>query len=120
ILLNVNIPALPLEQIHGLRTTRQGLRVYRDRLDQRIDPRGQPYFWIGGDAPTGVVESGTDFGALHEGFVSITPLQLDLTAYPAQHMLKNWQWQAGQPTENQQMAVPFSASELALDQSRSK
>ena len=97
ILLNVNVPHLPLEKIHGLRSTRQGLRVYRDRLDQRVDPRGQAYFWIGGDAPTGIVEDGTDFGALNDGFVSLTPLQLDLTAYPALHMLKNWRWQPEQP-----------------------
>jgi len=100
ILLNVNIPQLPASEIRGIHSTRQGLRVYRDRLDQRVDPRGQPYFWIGGDAPTGVVEQGTDFGALNDGYISITPLQLDLTAYPALHMLKNWRWQPGQPTEN--------------------
>lgn len=92
ILLNVNIPNLPFSLIKGFQITRQGMRVYRDRLDQRTDPRGQPYFWIGGDAPTGVPESGTDFGALAEDYVSITPLQLDLTAYPALHMLNNWEW----------------------------
>ena len=92
ILLNVNIPNLPAEQIKGMRITRQGMRVYRDRLDQRIDPRGRPYFWIGGDAPTGLPESGTDIGALAEGHVSITPLQLDLTAYPALHQMSNWDW----------------------------
>jgi 5'-nucleotidase len=68
------------------------MRVYRDRLDQRIDPRARPYFWIGGDAPTGIPESGTDFGALADGAVSITPLQLDLTAYPALHLLNTWKW----------------------------
>jgi 5'-nucleotidase len=70
--------------IRGYRLTRQGLRVYRDRLNQRIDPRGRSYFYIGGDAPTGIPESRTDLGALSEGFISITPLQLDLTVYPAQ------------------------------------
>jgi 5'-nucleotidase len=92
VLLNVNIPYLPEDEIKGLRITRQGTRVYHDRLDQRIDPRGRPYFWIGGDAPGGLTENGTDIGALSEGYVSITPLQLDLTAYPAQHMLKSWGW----------------------------
>ncbi|HJS28191.1 MAG TPA: 5'/3'-nucleotidase SurE [Anaerolineales bacterium] len=47
ILLNVNIPAVPFEKIRGIKLTRQGLRVYRDRLDRRIDPRGEPYYWIG-------------------------------------------------------------------------
>lgn len=83
ILLNVNIPHLDESEIREVRITRQGLRVYRDRLDTRQDPRGTPYYWIGGDSPTGIPEAGTDFGALSEGFVSITPLQLDLTAFPA-------------------------------------
>ena len=69
-LLNVNVPCLPDEQIAGTRITRQGLRVYRDELVAREDPRGRPYYWIGGDAPTGVPEEGTDFGALNEGYVS--------------------------------------------------
>ncbi len=90
ILLNVNVPHLPQEKIHGYRVTRQGLRVYRDRLDRRVDPRGRPYYWIGGDAPTGIPENGSDFGALADGYVSITPLQLDLTAYPAMRVLSNW------------------------------
>jgi len=81
ILLNVNIPLMPLDQIKGYRMTRQGLRVYHDRLDRRVDPRGRSYYWIAGDSPTGIPEDGTDIGALAEGYVSITPLQLDLTAY---------------------------------------
>ncbi len=90
ILLNVNVPFISEEQIRGIRTTRQGLRVYHSRLDERIDPRGRPYYWIGGDAPTGVPEFGTDVGALTEGFVSVTPLQLDLTAYHALTELSTW------------------------------
>jgi len=93
ILLNVNVPFLPAEQIRGLRLTRQGLRVYHSRLDERVDPRGRPYYWIGGDAPTGVPERGTDVGALAEGFVSVTPLQLDLTAYHTLPDLNTWDWE---------------------------
>jgi 5'-nucleotidase len=93
ILLNINIPYRPLEEIKGIRLTRQGLRVYRDRLDRRTDPRGRPYYWIGGDAPTGVPEAGTDIGALDEGYVSITPLQLDLTAYSTMQQISAWDWQ---------------------------
>jgi 5'-nucleotidase len=91
-LLNVNVPFLKAEDIHGFRITRQGLRVYHSRLDERTDPRGRPYYWIGGDAPTGVSESGTDVGALAAGFVSVTPLQLDLTAYRAISDLNTWNW----------------------------
>jgi 5'-nucleotidase len=92
ILLNVNVPFLREDQIQGFRLTRQGLRVYHSRLDERIDPRGRPYYWIGGDAPTGVPERGTDIGALAEGFISVTPLQLDLTAYQVLPDLSSWQW----------------------------
>jgi 5'-nucleotidase len=53
ILLNVNVPFLNDDQIQGFRLTRQGLRVYHSRLDERVDPRDRPYYWIGGDAPTG-------------------------------------------------------------------
>jgi 5'/3'-nucleotidase len=90
--LNVNVPFLPDEQIGGILVTRQGLRVYRDSLVRREDPRGRPYYWIGGDAPTGVPEEGTDFGALAAGQVSVTPLHLDLTAYSAVEALSSWNW----------------------------
>jgi 5'/3'-nucleotidase len=93
ILLNVNVPFLADDKIGGICLTRQGLRVYHSRLDERTDPRGKPYYWIGGDAPTGVPERGTDVGALAEGFVSVTPLQLDLTAYRALTDLNTWHWE---------------------------
>ncbi len=92
ILLNVNVPYLPDEKIKGILTTRQGLRVYRDRLDRRLDPRGRPYYWIGGDAPTGVPDEGTDFGALARGYVSVTPLHLDLTSHRGMEALKDVSW----------------------------
>jgi 5'-nucleotidase len=92
ILLNVNIPYLNIDKIKGIVVTRQGLRVYRDRLDRRIDPRGKPYYWIGGDAPTAVPDEGTDFGVLEQGFVSITPLQLDLTDFNAVSHLRKISW----------------------------
>lgn len=92
ILLNVNVPYLKDEQIKGMMITRQGLRVYRDELVVRNDPHGKPYYWIGGDNPTGVIENGTDFGSLSAGYVSITPLQLDLSAYHAQETIRNWDW----------------------------
>jgi 5'-nucleotidase len=91
-LLNVNVPYLPDDQIRGAMITRQGLRVYRDQLDSRMDPRGKPYYWIGGDAPTGVPDEGTDFGALSKGYISITPLHLDLTAHDVLHTLSGWEW----------------------------
>lgn len=93
ILLNVNVPLLKQEEIRGFRLTRQGLRVYHSRLDEGADPRGTPFYFIGGDAPTGVPERGTDIGALAEGYVSVTPLHLDLTAYKALTDLNTWAWE---------------------------
>jgi 5'-nucleotidase len=90
ILLNVNVPYLAEQQVKGIQITRQGLRLYRDSLEKRLDPRGRPYYWIGGEAPTGISEEGTDFGALSEGYVSVTPLHLDLTAHPHIPHLKSW------------------------------
>ncbi|MDD2695934.1 MAG: 5'/3'-nucleotidase SurE [Anaerolineales bacterium] len=94
-LLNVNVPYLSDEAIKGFVVTRQGLRVYRDSLVRREDPRRRPYYWIGGETPTGVPEDGTDFGAVSQGFVSITPLQLDLTARSALAALSHWDWGEG-------------------------
>ncbi|HLE16251.1 MAG TPA: 5'/3'-nucleotidase SurE [Anaerolineales bacterium] len=91
-LLNVNIPGLLEQDIKGILVTRQGLRVYRDQLDRRNDPRGKPYYWIGGEAPTGIPEEGTDIGALAAGYVSITPLDLDLTACEVIEKIKDWDW----------------------------
>lgn len=92
-LLNVNVPYMPLTELAGFKITRQGLRVYRDELDRRLDPRNRPYYWIGGQSPTGVPEEGTDFGALKQGFVSITPLHLDMTACDVMDSLEIWEWE---------------------------
>ena len=91
-LLNLNVPYLPADQIRGIAITRQGLRIYHDELVRRADPRGRPYYWIGGKAPTGIKEEGTDIGSLAEGWVSITPIQLDLTAHHLIETLQTWNW----------------------------
>ena len=92
VLLNVNVPYLKYAEIKGFRISRQGLRIYRDALVRREDPRGRPYYWIGGEAPTGVPDEGTDFGDLQAGYVSITPIQLDLTAHEQLAHLRSWGW----------------------------
>jgi 5'-nucleotidase len=79
ILLNVNVPGLPEEKIMGIQITRLGMRIYRDELVTRLDPRNRPYYWIGGEYPIALPETGTDAGALQAGYVSVTPLSLDLT-----------------------------------------
>ncbi len=92
VLLNINVPYLSDDEFKGFMVTRQGLRVYRDALVRRQDPRGRPYYWIGGDFPTGIPEDGTDVGALAAGYVSLTPLQLDLTARAALDPLRQIDW----------------------------
>jgi 5'-nucleotidase len=92
LLFNVNVPNVSLDQIQGFRVTRQGMRVYNAVLDRRSDPRGQPYYWIGGTIPSGIPDDGTDIGAIAENHVSITPLHLDLTEYDRNQQMSLWAW----------------------------
>jgi 5'-nucleotidase len=87
VLLNVNVPQ---GAIHGAQITRTGQRIYKDELVARLDPRGRPYYWIGGEFPTGIPDDGTDVGALHNSYISITPIQMDMTAYQFMETLKTW------------------------------
>ena len=80
-LLNVNVPALPTEEIKGFALTRQGKRRYDDAVVERTDPRGKTYYWIGGGPFAFVDGEGTDFSAVQQGLISVTPLHLDLTNY---------------------------------------
>jgi 5'-nucleotidase len=80
-LLNVNVPAVPRENIKGWRFTRQGKRHYSENIVERVDPRGKKYYWIGGDDLGFDQDDGTDCMAVHEGYVSVTPLQVDMTNY---------------------------------------
>lgn len=90
-LLNVNVPPLPLDQIKGFRIVRQGLRTYHDVLVARVDPYGRPYYWIGGDRPGGDLnEPGTDLNAVHSGYVSLTPIHLDMTNYAMMREMETW------------------------------
>jgi 5'-nucleotidase len=82
-LLNVNVPDRPREQMAGFRITRQGKRRYGEALIEKVDPRGKKYYWIGGDELGFVHEPGTDYAAILEGAVSITPIHLDLTHHPS-------------------------------------
>jgi 5'-nucleotidase len=91
LLLNVNVPTVPCNEIAGVEITRLGKRIYRDVLIERQDPRGHKYYWIGGEPPTGVIEDGTDIAALAANRISVTPLQLDLTAHQMVNELRGWQ-----------------------------
>jgi 5'-nucleotidase len=80
-LLNVNVPHVSKEVLKGWRMTRMGKRHYSENIVERVDPRGAKYYWIGGDDLGFAQEDGTDCIAVHEGYVSVTPLQVDLTDY---------------------------------------
>lgn len=86
VVLSLNIPK---SDVRGWALTRQGQRVYRDQLVVRDDPRGKPYYWIGGEWPTGIADHGTDIWAVEHGYASITPLDLDLTAHSAFAQLRH-------------------------------
>jgi 5'-nucleotidase len=92
IFLNVNVPCRRAEEIAGVAVTRLGRRVYRDVLIERQDPRGRPYYWIGGDPPTGHQDEGTDIWAAANGYVSLTPIHLDMTAHDLIPELQTWQF----------------------------
>jgi len=78
-LLNVNVPDLPLPQIKGYRVTRLGRRHKAESVIKTETPRGETCYWVGAAGPAADAGEGTDFHAIESGFVSITPLQIDLT-----------------------------------------
>lgn len=87
-LLNINIPDGPPSGIKGIRVTRLGSRVYQNVITDQVDPHGRPYFWIGGKGPTWEKENGTDYSAASQGYVSLTPLMVDLTHYGLHQEMK--------------------------------
>ena len=88
--LNVNLPHRPWAEIRGLRLTRLGTRVYRDSIVRKTDPRGRDYYWIGGQDPVWEPGEGTDFHAVQEGWISVTPMALDLTDHGAVEEMERW------------------------------
>lgn len=88
--INVNIPAIARSEMRGVRVTRLGKRVYRDVIVEKTDPRGKLYYWIGGEEPTWEEDELSDFNAVSEGFVSVTPLSLEFTDYKAIVEMESW------------------------------
>ena len=91
-LLNVNLPPLPASQIKGVRLTRLGRRVYSDSLKPMRDPWGRDIFWIGGGSISWQGREDSDFRAIQDGYVSVTPLHLDLTHFDMLAAAATW-WQ---------------------------
>ena len=91
-LINVNVPAVADDEFDGVEVTRLGKRVYQDQLIERVDPRGIPYFWIGGPPPSGLAVEGTDFHAVVNRRIAVTPIHLDLTGRRLLKRLRTWDW----------------------------
>ncbi|CNE50702.1 5'/3'-nucleotidase SurE [Yersinia similis] len=89
-ILNINVPDLPLSEIKGIRVTRCGSRHPAEQVFCQQDPRGQDLYWIGPPGEKYDAGPDTDFAAVEQGYVSITPLQVDLTAYTAQDVVESW------------------------------
>jgi 5'-nucleotidase len=94
VLLNVNVPRGRRSEIRGVKVTRLGRREYNDELIRRKDPFGRDYYWIGGSPPSGAGEPGTDLHAVAAGYVSVTPVQLDLTNHELIEQIASWDLKA--------------------------
>ncbi|MEJ2202507.1 MAG: 5'/3'-nucleotidase SurE [Gemmatimonadota bacterium] len=90
-LFNVNLPAIPVEEVRGIRVTSLGRRRYADSITRAHDPSGREYFWIGGGVADWTGTDDADFQAVREGFVSVTPLHLDLTNYRLLEEIRAWE-----------------------------
>ena len=94
-ILNINVPDLPLDEIKGIRVTRCGSRHPADQVIPQQDPRGNTLYWIGPPGDKCDAGPDTDFAAVEEGYVSVTPLHVDLTAYSAHDVVSGWLERAG-------------------------
>lgn len=98
-ILNLNVPDLPWDQLAGFQVTRLGHRHKSESVVKSTDPRGRPIYWIGPAGPEQDAGPGTDFHAVRANFVSMTPLQVDLTRHGALGSLREW-LSAGQPWQS--------------------
>lgn len=89
-LLNVNVPDLPFEQLKGFQSTRLGQRHKAEAVIRASDPRGHTIYWVGPPGSEQDAGPGTDFDAIRNGYVSVTPLQLDLTRFDRLEGLREW------------------------------
>jgi len=89
-ILNINVPDVPWSEIRGFEVTRLGHRHRAEPTVRMLDPRGEPMYWIGAAGPEQDAGPGTDFNAVRRGFVSITPIHVDLTRYQALEQVAGW------------------------------
>ncbi len=89
-LLNINVPAAPREELKGVRVTRLGTRKYTNAFDRRIDPWGNRYYWLHGELVEPEGEEDSDWAAVRDNYVSVTPIHFDFTDYKLMKVLENW------------------------------
>ena len=89
-LLNVNLPNLPAKKIKGVRVTNQSRTCFNDWFEKRTDPHGNTYYWMTGDYEPKDADKASDLNALRAGYVSVTPIQFDLTDYKFLSELEGW------------------------------
>ena len=89
-ILNVNVPDLPYEELRGIKITRLGNRHKSEPVVRDTDPRGKPIYWIGPAGPEADAGEGTDFWAVKNGYVSVTPIHIDLTQHALIKALSDW------------------------------
>ena len=89
-LFNVNLPPIDPAQVEGVRITSLGKRRYSDSLTKAVDPSGRDYYWIGGGEVSWTGAKDSDFTAIREGYISVTPLHLDLTNYKLLEEIRGW------------------------------
>lgn len=89
-LLNVNVPDVTLAELKGTRVTRLGARHHAEAMIKQQDPRGHDIYWLGPPGKEQDAGEGTDFYAIEQGYVSVTPLQVDLTAHESMTSMDNW------------------------------
>lgn len=89
-LLNVNVPDRPFEELAGIQVTRLGARHHAESMIKQKDPRGHDIYWLGPPGKEQDAGQGTDFYAIEHGYVSLTPLQVDLTAHESLPSMDNW------------------------------
>lgn len=90
ILLNVNVPALPESKIKGVLITKQGKSDWNDWYEKRLDPNKREYFWLAGEMLNGDKSREYDHKAMVDGYISVTPIHYDLTAYEMLDEVKKW------------------------------
>lgn len=89
-LLNVNLPSVPPSEVKGVRVTKLGRRLYRDATTRQVDPSGREYYWIGGGVAEWNGAPDSDYQAVRDGYVSVTPLHLDLTSHRRLNEVRDW------------------------------